>query len=179
MNPDTKFQNSFAPQTPNSKEMTELLEITVAEKASDLHLTVGQPPILRINGQLVPLSKRASVTGALMEQMTFSLLNEAQKEKLLSEQELDFSYNIEDRARFRGNVFYTMGQLSIALRLIPQKIQTIEELNLPSAIHQFARATQGFVVVAGPSGHGKSTTLAALIDTINIGSSSISKTFCI
>jgi len=167
MKPIVKFPSSFTAQSPKHKEMNELLDITIGEQASDLHISVGQPPILRIDGELVPLGKKPPITKELVEQLVYALLNEKQKEKLLNEREIDFSYNLEDRARFRGNVFYTMGNMSIALRLIPSEVKTIENLNLPSALHQFSRATQGFVLVTGPSGHGKSTTLAALIDEIN------------
>lgn len=160
-----KFKNS---PTPFHKEIQELLSITIQEKASDLHLSIGKPPLLRIAGGLVPLGKKPPVTAQLAEEFVLALLTEDQQVKLRAEKEIDFSYNLEDRgARFRGNIFYAMGSLSIALRFIPEDILTIEELNLPQVLHQFARATQGFVIVAGPSGHGKSTTLAALVEEIN------------
>ena len=150
------------------KEIQELLSITIQEKASDLHLSIGNPPLLRIAGDLVPLGKKPPVTAQLTEEFVLALLTEDQQLKLRQEKEIDFSYNLEERgARFRGNIFYTMGFLSIALRFIPEKILGIEELNLPQILHQFARATQGFVIIAGPSGHGKSTTLAALVEEIN------------
>ncbi len=160
-----KFKN---PSSPFQKEIQELLSITIEEKASDLHISVGQPPLLRIAGELVPLSKKAEASKEFTQEFAFALLTEDQRLKLEEEKEIDFSYNLEEReARFRGNIFYTMGTLSIALRLIPQEILTIEELNLPQVLHQFARASQGFVIIAGPSGHGKSTTLASLIEEIN------------
>jgi twitching motility protein PilT len=95
------------------------------------------------------------------------MMKESQKERFLKERDLDFSFDFGGRARFRVNVFFQMGKVSIALRLIPSKIRTIEELNLPPVLHQFAKAQQGFVLVCGPASHGKSTTLAALIDEIN------------
>ncbi|KKW13544.1 MAG: type IV pili twitching motility protein PilT [Candidatus Wildermuthbacteria bacterium RIFCSPLOWO2_01_FULL_50_46] len=160
-----KFRN---PSIPPQKEIQELLDITIGEKASDLHLSVGQPPILRISGGLVPLSKKPPITAQFTEEFAQALLTEEQRAKLARDREIDFSYNLEERgARFRGNIFYTMGNLSIALRFIPQDILTIEELNLPSVLHQFTRASQGFVIIAGPSGHGKSTTLASIVDEIN------------
>ncbi|KKW03544.1 MAG: twitching motility protein [Parcubacteria group bacterium GW2011_GWB1_49_12] len=160
-----KFRN---PSIPLQKEIQELLDITIGEKASDLHLSVGQPPILRISGGLVPLSKKPPITAQFTEEFAQALLTEEQRAKLARDREIDFSYNLEERgARFRGNIFYTMGNLSIALRFIPQDILTIEELNLPSVLHQFTRASQGFVIIAGPSGHGKSTTLASIVDEIN------------
>mgnify|MGYP001562532037 FL=1 len=147
--------------------MRELLEITLQEQASDLHLSVGRPPILRIEGRLVPLMKKPKLDEKMLRDLVFALLNEEQKIRLEREKEIDFSYTLEQRARFRGNAFYQMGTLSVALRLIPRQIKTIEELNLPSVLHHFTQATQGFVLVTGPSGHGKSTTLAALVNEIN------------
>jgi twitching motility protein PilT len=154
-------------QNPKSKVMQELLQITIHEKASDLHLSVGQPPVLRIDGKLVPLSKKAPRTKENMQELVSSLLNEHQQKKLVEEREIDFSYTVLEGARFRGNIFFELGGLSIALRLIPDKIASIEELNLPPVLRQFTQATQGFVLITGPSGHGKSTTSAALIDEIN------------
>ncbi|MEK7542322.1 MAG: PilT/PilU family type 4a pilus ATPase [Patescibacteria group bacterium] len=149
-------------------EIEELLNITIEEKASDLHLSVGLPPILRVAGELVPLVKKPPVSVQLVEEVVLTFLGEEQRSRLRQDKEIDFSYHLEQQGvRFRGNIFYTMGNLSVALRFIPEKILTIEELNLPPVLHQFARASQGFVIIAGPSGHGKSTTLASLVDEIN------------
>ncbi|MDO8474205.1 MAG: type IV pilus twitching motility protein PilT [bacterium] len=145
----------------------ELLELSLKEKASDLHLSVGHPPVLRIAGRLVPLIKKAVFSPEDIQQLVFSLMTEDQKDRLVREKEVDFSYNFDERARFRINVFYQKGVLSAALRLIPAQIKTIDELNLPPILHQFANATQGFILITGPSSHGKSTTLAAIIDEIN------------
>lgn len=145
----------------------ELLEITFKEKASDLHLSVGHPPVLRIAGRLVPLVKKTAFSPENIQELAFSLMTEEQKDRLFREKEVDFSYNFEDRARLRINVFYQKGVLSAALRLIPAEIKTLEELSLPPILHQFSQATQGFVLITGPSSHGKSTTLAAIIDEIN------------
>ena len=145
----------------------ELLEFTLKEKASDLHLSVGHPPVLRIAGRLVPLVKKTPFTQENIQELAFSLMTEEQKNRLVQEKEVDFSYNFEDRARLRINVFYQKGGVSAALRLIPAQIKTIEELSLPPILHQFANATQGFILITGPSSHGKSTTLAAIIDEIN------------
>lgn len=161
------LSNSIGSATQKSKMMTEFLQITIEEQASDLHLSVGQPPVLRIDGKLVPLAKRPPMKSENMQELVASLLNQEQQKKLVEDREIDFSYMVEGGSRFRGNIFYEMGGLAIALRLIPNKIKTIEELNLPSVLHQFARATQGFILITGPSGHGKSTTLAALVDEIN------------
>ncbi|MDP2637401.1 MAG: PilT/PilU family type 4a pilus ATPase [bacterium] len=147
--------------------MEELLELALAEQASDLHLSEGQPPILRVEGRLVPLVKRKKLTSALLEEMLLPLLTQEQKERLFKEKEVDFSYALTGKARFRTNVFYQSNNLSAAFRLIQAKIRTIEELNLPPILHEFSKATQGFVLITGPSSHGKSTTLAALVDEVN------------
>ena len=150
-----------------SNTMQELLELTVKEQASDLHLSLGHPPVLRISGRLVPVIKKKVMTEELLEELATSLMSEEQVARLKKEKEIDFSFNMEDKARFRVNVFYQRGSLSMALRLIPNKIQTLEELRLPPVLHKFATARQGFVLITGPSSHGKSTTLAALVDEIN------------
>lgn len=144
-----------------------LLELTVKERASDLHLSVGHPPVLRIAGSLVPLVKEKKLEEGDVRELISPLMSEEQMQRLEREREIDFSYNLSDQGRFRVNVFFQRGTLSCALRLIPNKIQTIEELNLPQVLHQFTKAHQGFVIITGPSSHGKSTTLAALIDEIN------------
>lgn len=145
----------------------DLLELTVKEQASDLHITAGHPPILRVAGRLVPLAKHDLVTQETAQSFAFSLMTENQKERFAQNKDIDFSYSYEDKGRFRVNVFLQQQTISCALRLIPQKIQTIEELGLPPALSEFTKYSQGFVLVTGPSGHGKSTTLAALIDQIN------------
>lgn len=137
------------------------------EGASDLHVNVGRHPTLRINGTLIPLLTEKVITEETARDFVFSLLTEEQKKKFLAEKELDFSYNFRDRARFRVNTFFQRGFMGAALRLIPTQIKTFEELNLPPILEQFAQSQQGFFLVVGPTGHGKSTTLAALIDSIN------------
>lgn len=145
----------------------ELLNLTCLEKASDLHISVDHYPALRITGRLVPLIKMKKITPEDSQGLAFELMNEEQRERFLQEKEIDFSYNLEDRARFRVNIFFETGNISCALRLVPNKIPTLEELNLPAILHEFTRASQGFVLVTGPSSHGKSTTLAAMLDEIN------------
>jgi len=147
--------------------LKKLLEITIKEQASDLHLSVGYPPVLRIADQLIPLVREKKLLLQECEGLAFALMTDEQKERLLKEKEVDFSYNFEDKARFRINIFFQRGYLSSALRLIPTKIRTIEELNLPPILHLFTKANQGFVLICGPSSQGKSTTLAAMIDEIN------------
>ncbi len=147
--------------------MDELLETTIARDASDLHLVVGLPPTLRIDGQLVPLVNKPTLDPDTISKMVSSLLNEEQKNILEKNRELDFSYAYGNKGRFRINAFHEKNSLACALRLIPSKIRTIKELNLPLIIEDFTKHSQGFVLVTGPTGHGKSTTLASLIEKIN------------
>jgi len=149
------------------KLLRRILEIAIKEQASDVHFSPGQPPILRIFGSLFPLIKEKIITPDDSKNLAFLMMSDSQRERFLNEKDLDFSYDFEGRARFRVNTFFQMGKVSIAMRLIPAKIRTIEELNLPPILHQFTKAQQGFVLVCGPASHGKSTTLAALIDEIN------------
>jgi twitching motility protein PilT len=151
----------------HSIEIRDLLDFTIQEKASDLHISVGHPPVLRITGRLVPLTKFKKITSEDSQGLAFELMTDEQRERFLQKKEIDFSYNFEGKARFRINIFFESGSISSALRLIPAKIPTIEELNLLPILHQFTKPSQGFVLVTGPSSHGKSTTLASLIDEIN------------
>ena len=148
-------------------QLDELLELTIKEEASDLHLSFNHEPTLRMAGNLIPLVKNKKLSPEDLQGLAQALMQNDQYQRLLEEKEIDFSYNFKDKARFRINVFFQRGEISIALRFVPTKIKTIEELNLPPVLHEFAKATQGFVVIAGPSSQGKSTTLAALIDEIN------------
>ncbi len=148
-------------------QLEKLISIVVKENASDLHITVGRHPTLRIDGTLTPLLKEEVVTPEIAQEFVFSLLNEEQRRKFMTEKELDLSYNFRDRARFRVNIFSQKGFVGAALRLIPDKNKTIEELNLPPILQEFCTRPQGFFLVVGPTGHGKSTTLAAMIEYIN------------
>ncbi|MCP6719504.1 MAG: type IV pilus twitching motility protein PilT [Patescibacteria group bacterium] len=150
-----------------NQHLKRLLGLTVKEQASDLHLSFSHPPVLRISGQLIPLLKEKKFSREDTEGLAFSLMTNAQKERFLREKEIDFSYNFEAKTRFRINVFFQKGYISSALRLVPAKIRTIDELSLPPILHEFTKASQGFVLICGPSSQGKSTTLAALIDEIN------------
>ena len=148
-------------------KLNELLLATATQSASDLHIGVGQKPSLRIDGKLLPLEKEDIVTPETAQGLILAMLSPEQKDILLAKKELDLSYSLEDKARFRVNVFFQKGFMAAALRLIPTKIHTVEELNLPPILHDFTKISQGFVLVVGPAGHGKSTTLAALVDEIN------------
>ena len=148
-------------------KLNELLVTTAKQAASDLHLAVGRRPTLRIDGILVPLQKEAIMTPETAEGIIGELTTPEQKQKLLQQKQVDFAYSLEDKARFRVNVYYQRGYLAAALRLVPARIKTIEELNLPPLLHDLAKLSQGFVLIVGPAGHGKSSTLAALLDEVN------------
>lgn len=147
--------------------LKKVLETAIEQKASDVHFDIGHPPILRISRMLIPLSKEKKLFPEDLEGLLKVMVSEEAFQRFLENKELDFSYIFERKARFRGNAFFARGEIAIALRLIPSKIPTIEELNLPPILHEFASKTQGFVLVTGPSSHGKSTTLASLLDEIN------------
>jgi len=149
------------------KEIAELIEEALRLNATDIHLTVGRPPILRIDSHLVPVAGREVLSEEKTKELSLGLLNEDQQKKLWTYKDIDLSFSYGDKARFRVSIYQQSGNLAVALRLLPTKIRTIEELNLPPALHQFTPITQGFFLVVGPSGHGKSTALAAMIDEIN------------
>jgi len=144
-----------------------LIETALKKEASDIHLVPGYYPIIRISGSLVPLLKEKVLSPEDSKQLAYLLMTEEQRKRFEKEKEIDFSFEIRGRVRLRANVFYQKDGISTALRLLPEKIKTIEELNLPPILHMFTKAHQGFVLICGPSSHGKSTTLAALIDEIN------------
>ena len=148
-------------------KLNELLSVAVREKASDLHISANHHPVLRIAGRLVPLVREEILSAEDAQGLAFGLMTEEQRQRLNQEKEIDFSYNFENKSRFRINIFFQRGYISSSLRLIPTEVSTIEELNLSPTLHKFTKATQGFVLITGPSSHGKSTTLAALIDEIN------------
>lgn len=145
-----------------------LLEEVVKKKASDLHLQVGLPPMLRVDGALVPVAGSDVLTDEAVETLIFAILDEDQKQILLKDKEFDFSFAFGDLGRFRVNAFHERGNLAGALRLIPNEILTIEQLGLPPIINKFADYPRGLVLVTGPTGSGKSTTLAAMLHKINM-----------
>ncbi len=148
-------------------DINQLLEFTINKKASDLHLLPGVSPMIRVNGILSPVTGIESLTKDQVKDLVFALVNEEQKEILSVNKELDFSINYKDQNRFRVNAYHQKGSLAAALRFIPSKIPTISELNLPEVCHTFTKLNQGFILVTGPTGHGKSTALASIIDEIN------------
>ena len=147
-------------------DIKELLRITKEKDASDLHISVGSPPILRINGKLKKLNL-PELNRQNVHEMIYSMISDKQKEKYESLHELDFSFELEDLTRFRTNIFKTRRGEAGAFRLIPERIKSLSELNLPEEISVFTKKPKGFVLVTGPTGSGKTTTLASLIDIIN------------
>ena len=144
-----------------------LLEEVIKKKASDLHLQVDLPPMLRIDGALTPVQGSKVLDEEDVESLIFAILDEDQKQILLKDKEFDFSFAFGDLGRFRVNAFHERGNLAAALRLIPNEILNIEQLGLPPVLNSFADYPRGLVLVTGPTGSGKSTTLAALVDKIN------------
>lgn len=149
------------------KKLQELLLTCARQNASDLHIAVGRYPTLRIDGSLVPLTNDQILTPQDTQALIMALLTPEQQQRIVVQREIDFSYSFEDKARFRVNVYYQRGYLAAALRLIPAQVRTIEDLGLPPVLHDFTKLSQGFILVTGPAGHGKSTTLAAMLDEIN------------
>jgi len=146
----------------------QLLGLTISRNASDLHLSVGFPPTLRIHGDLIPVPGEGSSTPEQVESLTAPLLSDYQKNIYQQNLELDFSFDFEGKARFRGNIFRQKGYTSVALRLIPIQIPPLEQLGLPPVVNKLTSLKQGFILVTGPTGHGKSTTLASFINKINL-----------
>lgn len=147
--------------------LKKLLDMVVKEEASDLDISVGHAPNIRITGQLIPLSREEIISPKDSEGLAFSIMSELQRKKFLEEKEVDLSYQYENKGRFRVNIFFQRGSISLALRFIPSRIRTIEELNLPPILHDFISRPQGLILVTGATSQGKSTTLAAMIDEIN------------
>lgn len=148
------------------KELEELIETVINQNGSDLHLGVGKMPAIRVAGELVFLVKHPVLTKEDMTGFLGEILGDVKLKKFLEEQEVDFSYDFRGEARLRGNAFFQKGLISLALRLIP-KVKTLEELHLPPIIAELTRKKQGFFLVVGPVGQGKSTTLSAMVNLIN------------
>lgn len=148
-------------------DIQKILEMCVQYAASDVHVIVGLPPMYRLHGSLVKVPETSVITPEGSKNMIFPLLSESQREMVNVDRELDFSYSISGGARFRVNVYHEKGNIAAALRYIPNTIKTIEELGLPPLLGNLTKLKQGLVLVTGPTGHGKSTSLAAMIDRIN------------
>jgi twitching motility protein PilT len=144
-----------------------LLEEVIKRKASDLHIQVGLPPMIRVDGSLLPATGVEVLTEETVEALIFAILDDDQKQILLKDKEFDFSFAFGDLGRFRVNAFHERGNLAAALRLIPNEMMTIEQLGLPQIVNKFADYPRGLVLVTGPTGSGKSTTIAGLVHKIN------------
>ncbi len=149
------------------QQLEELLLAAGQNNASDIHLSPGNYPILRIDGRLIPLSNKKILDSEMLDGLASALLGDERKTRFVSEKEIDFSFESNQGTRFRVNVYYTQGRVAATLRLVPSQVKSVEDLNLPPIINVFSKLSQGFVLVVGPNGHGKSTTLAALVDRIN------------
>jgi twitching motility protein PilT len=151
----------------SEQRIKSLLRLVAQQNASDLHLVVGRYPTLRLDGKLYPLTQESILSADDTQMLSDALTSEENKKKLIDEGQVDFSYNFEDKARFRTNVFYQQGNISVAMRMVSGNVRTLEELNIPPILYDFTHNAQGLLLVTGPVGHGKSTTLSALIDFIN------------
>lgn len=149
------------------QRLKSLLRMVAQQNGSDLHLVVGRYPTMRLDGKLYPLSQDSVLTPEDTQSLSDAMLSEEKKKKLIEDGQVDFSYNFEDKARFRTNVFFQKGYISIAMRLIPDRIKTLEELNMPTTLYDLMNFSHGLVLITGPVGHGKSTTLAAMLDYVN------------
>ncbi|OHA20764.1 MAG: type IV pili twitching motility protein PilT [Candidatus Taylorbacteria bacterium RIFCSPHIGHO2_01_FULL_51_15] len=147
--------------------LSTLIETTIHEGASDLHLLANRHPVIRVSGALVPLLQQPQLSSESTLAFLSEFLSPEDKQLFLQNKEIDFSYAFKDTARFRGNAYFEKGNVAIALRLVPRKIASLQELHLPDVLEQFTKRQQGFFLVVGPMGHGKSTTLASLIEIIN------------
>lgn len=148
-------------------DIKELLQLTIDRKASDLHLIVGVPPTLRVEGVLFPIPNEAVITKETVDTGVKRVMTSTQFQEFTINKELDFSLSFNSLARFRVNSYTQRGASALAFRRIPLKIPLLEQLGLPKTLHSFVNLRQGLVLVTGPTGHGKSTTLAALLDKIN------------
>ncbi|EKE19544.1 MAG: hypothetical protein ACD_8C00143G0016 [uncultured bacterium] len=153
--------------THSEQRVKSLLRLVAQQGASDLHLVVGRYPTLRLDGKLYPLTQESILSAEDTQSLSDALMTEENKKKLIADGQIDFSYNFEDKARFRTNIFYQQGNLSVAMRMVSGNVHTLEELGLPPILYDFTKNSQGLLLITGPVGHGKSTTLSALIDFIN------------
>ncbi len=147
-------------------ELVDILYEVMTSGASDLHLSVGSPPVIRVHGKLQPLDY-PKLTPNISRDLIYSILSQDQRQRLENEWEIDFSYSVPGKARFRVNAYFQRNSLGAAFRLIPMEIKTLEQLKLPKTLYDLTRKPRGFIIVTGPTGSGKSTTLAAMINEIN------------
>ncbi|MDD3679650.1 MAG: PilT/PilU family type 4a pilus ATPase [Candidatus Shapirobacteria bacterium] len=151
----------------NKDKIYQLFNEVAKRQASDLHLIVDLPPYVRVDGRLVPLPQQQPLTEEDVQGLIFTIATQEQREIITTNRELDFSYDFGEVGRFRVNAYFQKNSLAAAFRLVPKKVQSIEDLHLPGICHEFAKLNQGFVLVTGPTGHGKSTTIASILAEIN------------
>ena len=149
------------------RSLKKFINILINEGGSDLHLTAESHPTIRVAGSLISLTKEPILTGKETMALLSTMITKDEQEAFVEQKEIDFSYQLEDGNRFRCNAFFQRGAVGVAMRLIPREIRTVSELGLPPILESFARRTQGFFLVVGPVGQGKTTTLASLIELIN------------
>ena len=164
---DTATQGTTQEESNTDIGIPELLEQTIARDASDLHLTTGSHPIVRVNGALTRMEEYPTLMPEVLQRMIFGILTQKQRERLEQDLELDVSYSLPGKGRFRVNVYFQRDAIGAAFRMIPFEIKSIDELQLPRQVEDFARLPRGLVLVTGPTGSGKSTTLASLVDVVN------------
>ncbi|HEU4599148.1 MAG TPA: ATPase, T2SS/T4P/T4SS family, partial [Solirubrobacterales bacterium] len=148
-------------------DFAEVLRRMVEAKASDVHLTAGFPPAIRDKGKITPMEGFPVLGNQDTREVVYSILNDDQRKKFENNKQLDFAYAIPGVARFRVNCFFQRGSVSAAFRFVPQEIPALDSLGVPQVLREFTQKPRGFVLVTGPTGSGKSTTLAAMIDAIN------------
>lgn len=153
--------------TASTSNIDKIFKIATDKKASDVHLIAGKPPILRVDGVLQEIEDTAILDAKKVELLVLSMLADNQKEKFLKEKELDYSYQIDGAARFRVNAHFEKGNMSLVARIIPSKVPAMEEVTMPEIVYELTRLPQGLILVTGPTGCGKSTSLAAMINLIN------------
>src|SRR5881394_781988 len=153
--------------SPMDIDFADLLMEVVSRRASDLHITAGAHPTVRVRGRLTPLEEYPKLSSSDTREIVYSILTSDQRQRLETDWQFDFAYSIPGHARFRVNAYFQRGALGAAFRLIPFGLSSIDELGLPTAVHEFTRRPRGFVLVTGPTGSGKSTSLAAMINEIN------------
>lgn len=147
--------------------LKKLIDTIIKQGGSDLHLGEGRRPTIRVNGDLIPIALFDPLTAEQVKVLLYEMINQDFQKEFEQNKELDFSYSHDDGTRFRGNAFIQQGHIGVVMRMIPKQIRTLQDLNLPEILETFARKKQGFFLVVGPVGQGKSTTLAALIEMIN------------
>ncbi len=149
------------------RELDDIIDIVITESGSDIHLSVGSHPVIRVDGSLIPLEKKPVLKSVDVEGFAKAVLTSEQEVEFLKSKEVDFSFSVKEGVRFRGNGFFQRGAMSLALRHIPNVIRNFHDLSLPPILETFAQKPQGFFLCVGPVGQGKSTTLAAMIELIN------------